>query len=75
MQSAAYPNTDIHRGERGQRDKLAVMQLILNLDIGGAQQVVRTLAKYLDSDQCTPVVCSFQDGPLRKEIEQLGIPV
>ena len=52
------------------------MQLILNLDIGGAQQVVRTLVKYLQaSEQCTPVVCTFRDGPLRPEIEQLGIPV
>ena len=55
-------------------DKLAVMQLIINLEIGGAQEVVRTLVKYLAAE-CTPVVCSFQDGPLRQEIEQLGIPV
>ena len=51
------------------------MQLILNLEIGGAQQVVYTLAKYLASAECTPIVCTFQDGPLRQEIEQLGIPI
>jgi glycosyltransferase involved in cell wall biosynthesis len=56
-------------------DKLVVMQLILNLEIGGAQEVVRTLVKYLASERCTPIVCTFQDGPLRQEIEQLGIPV
>jgi len=50
------------------------MQLILNLEIGGAQEVVRTLVKYLAAG-CTPVVCTFQDGPVRHEIEQLGIPV
>jgi glycosyltransferase involved in cell wall biosynthesis len=56
-------------------NRLVVMQLILNLDIGGAQEVVRALVKYLSSDQCTPIVCTFRDGPLRHEIEQLGIPV
>jgi glycosyltransferase involved in cell wall biosynthesis len=50
------------------------MQLILNLDIGGAQEVVRTLVKYQATD-CAPVVCTFQDGPLRGEIERLGVPV
>lgn len=51
------------------------MHIILNLDIGGAQEVVRTLAKYMAKDGHKPVVCTFQDGPLRREIEQLGIPV
>lgn len=61
--------------DQSQGNKLAVMHLILNLDIGGAQEVVRTLVKYLASERCAPVVCTFQDGPLRQEIEQLGIPV
>jgi len=55
--------------------KLNVMQIILNLDIGGAQEVVRTLVEYLASDDCLPVVCSFKDGPLRQDIERLGIRV
>jgi len=55
--------------------KLNVMQIILNLDRGGAQEVVRTLVDYLASDNCVPVVCTFQDGPLRQEIEQLGVEV
>lgn len=59
---------------KGRRDPLAVMQIILNLDIGGAQEVVHTLVKYLASG-CTPVVCTFRDGPLRHDIERLGIPV
>ena len=58
--------------DRDQRDKLVVMELILNLDIGGAQEAVRTLVQYMASDRCTPLVCTFQDGPMRKEIEQLG---
>jgi glycosyltransferase involved in cell wall biosynthesis len=58
-----------------QNGKLCVMQIILNLDIGGAQEVVRTLVEYLASDTCMPVVCSFEDGPLRQDIERLGIKV
>jgi len=55
--------------------KLNVMHIIGNLDIGGAQEVVRTLVEYLASDGCQPVVCTFHDGPLRHDIEQLGIQV
>lgn len=51
------------------------MQIILDLDIGGAQEVVRTLVEYLASGDCTPVVCTFRDGPLRQDIERLGITV
>src|SRR3712207_1710922 len=58
-----------------QNDQLKVMQIIRNLDIGGAQEVVRTLAEYLAEEGCISVVCTFNDGPLRQEIERLGIPV
>lgn len=58
-----------------QKPKLNVMQIILDLNIGGAQEVVRTLAQYLALDNCTPVVCTFNDGPLRQDIERLGIKV
>jgi len=51
------------------------MQVVSNLDIGGAQEVVRTLAENLQKIGCKSVVCTFKDGPLRKEIEALGIPV
>jgi glycosyltransferase involved in cell wall biosynthesis len=56
-------------------NELNVMQIILNLDIGGAQEVVRTLVEYLALDGCHPVVCTFQDGPLRQDMERLGIRV
>lgn len=52
-----------------------VLQLIGNLDIGGAQEVVRTLSAYLTECGHTTVVCTLRDGPLRQEIEQMGIPV
>jgi len=54
---------------------LNVMQIIENLDIGGAQEVVRTLVQYLAADDCQPVVCTFKDGPLRRDIERAGIEV
>jgi glycosyltransferase involved in cell wall biosynthesis len=52
-----------------------ILQIISNLDIGGAQEVVRTLVEYLSEAGCAPVVCTFKDGPLRYDIERLGIPV
>ena len=52
-----------------------ILEVIGNLDIGGAQEVVRTLADYLHNSGQFPVVCTFKDGPLRQEIERLGIPV
>jgi glycosyltransferase involved in cell wall biosynthesis len=54
---------------------LTVMQVTPNLEIGGAQETVRNLAKYLPRTGCPTVVCSFGDGPLAAEIEQLGVPV
>lgn len=55
--------------------RLRVLQIITNLDIGGAQEVVRTLSDYLVQNDCPTVVCTLKDGPLRKDIERLGIPV
>ena len=53
-----------------------VMQIITNLDIGGAQEVVHTLAKYLAQEEaCQPLVCAFRGGPLLDPIRELGIPV
>lgn len=63
------------KDNRMQKDHLRVMQVISNLSFGGAQEVVRTLVENLAEAGCTPVVCAFNDGPLRKEIEDLGIPV
>lgn len=56
-------------------EQLRVMQIIDNLDIGGAQEVVRTLAVYLAESDCSPVVCTLKDGALRQEIEEAGVPV
>ncbi len=51
------------------------MQVVNNLDIGGAQEVVRTLSAYLIERGSPTVVCTFRDGPLRSEIEEMGITV
>lgn len=55
--------------------KIRVMQIISNLDIGGAQEVVRTLAENLNKLGSNSVVCSFKDGPLAQAIKSQGIPV
>jgi glycosyltransferase involved in cell wall biosynthesis len=52
-----------------------VMQVTPNLAIGGAQETVRTLAKYLPRAGYPVVVCSFDDGPLREEIARLEVPI
>jgi glycosyltransferase involved in cell wall biosynthesis len=54
---------------------LGVLQLVDNLDIGGAQEVVATLAKHLAGAGHRPVIGTFRDGPLRSYFEELGIPV
>ena len=51
------------------------MQVVNNLDIGGAQEVVRTLSAYLIELGSPTVVCTLRDGPLRSEIEAMGITV
>jgi len=52
-----------------------ILHIILNLELAGAQEVVRTLAEYQQRQGCSVVVCSFNDGPMRTKIEALGIPV
>jgi glycosyltransferase involved in cell wall biosynthesis len=52
-----------------------VLQVISDLEVGGAQQVVVTLARHLPDGGCLPVVLTFRDGPLRRLIEGMGITV
>jgi len=56
-------------------ETVKVLQVISNLENGGAQEVVRTLVKNLAAKNCLPVVCTFKDGPIRRGIEELGIDV
>jgi glycosyltransferase involved in cell wall biosynthesis len=55
--------------------ELTVLQLTPDLEVGGAQETVRMLARYLPRSGCRTVVGTFADGPLRSEITQLGVPV
>jgi glycosyltransferase involved in cell wall biosynthesis len=54
---------------------ISTLQIVGNLDRGGGQEVVRTLARFLPEEGCAPVVVTLRDGPLRAELEALGIPV
>jgi len=51
------------------------MHVILTLERAGAQEVVRTLSEHLLPMGCTSVVCTFEDGPVRGDLEDLGVPV
>ena len=57
------------------RPAATVLQLTADLGIGGAQEAALTLAKYLPRSGCRTVVATFADGPLRAEIESLGVAV
>jgi glycosyltransferase involved in cell wall biosynthesis len=57
------------------RRPVTVLQVTPNLEIGGAQENLRTMARHLPNAGCPTVVCTFEDGPLRTDIEELGIPV
>jgi len=52
-----------------------VLLLVSNLHIGGAQEIVRTLAETLPQAGCQVVVGTFEDGELRREIEKTGVAV
>ena len=51
------------------------MQLVANLERGGAQEVVRTLATHLRATGWDSVVVAFRDGPLREALEADGVTV
>ena len=61
--------------DRLRREHPHVLQLIDNLDIGGAQEVARTLSEHLAAAGCDVTVATLRDGPLRGDIEAAGIPV
>jgi glycosyltransferase involved in cell wall biosynthesis len=54
---------------------MRAMHLIANLDRGGGQEVVRTLARHLPAAGVEPVVVTLRDGELRSAIESFGVPV
>lgn len=56
-------------------EPLRVLQIVSDLEIGGGQEVVRTLSRYLPEVGCLPVVVTLRDGPLRAELERMGVTV
>ncbi|HEX2142116.1 MAG TPA: glycosyltransferase [Candidatus Limnocylindria bacterium] len=56
----------------GSGDLRTVLHVVGNLDRGGAQEVVATLARELPAHGWRAVVVTLRDGPLRAEIEARG---
>ena len=61
--------------EASRANRPRVLQVIGNLDVGGAQEVVRTLAEQWRLAGYESFVATLQDGPLRAAIEDAGTPV
>jgi glycosyltransferase involved in cell wall biosynthesis len=55
--------------------RLRVLHVISNLEIGGAQEVIRGLAPALRAEGVDVAVATLRDGPLRAPLEDAGIPV
>lgn len=55
--------------------EIRALHVINNLDIGGAQEVVRSLAPALVREGVDVAVATLRDGPLREPLERAGIPV
>lgn len=73
-------SSQTNRRRNGREDprsdrELKVMQVTPNLEIGGAQQTVQTLTKYLPRTGCPSVVCAFGGGPLAGELTRHGIEI
>lgn len=75
QQPARFHTTSYTHQDNASSNPLRIMLLISNLKIGGAQEVVRTLCETFPEKGYQTIVCTFEDGPLRKEIERAGIPV
>lgn len=56
-------------------DRLRVLLIIDELDIGGTEQQILELGRLLRQSRYEPVVCCFRHGRKAVEIEALGIPV
>jgi glycosyltransferase involved in cell wall biosynthesis len=52
-----------------------VVELITDLNVGGAEKMLCNFLRHIDRAQFNPVVIALLNGDLKKEIESLGIPV
>jgi len=77
----ATPNPPSRRSERFRtispdgEPSVRALHLISNLDVGGAQEVVRSLVPALQRAGAGMAVATLRDGPLRKPLEEAGVPV
>lgn len=65
-------------GEPLAKQRLRVLQVIDSLSLGGAEQLLVTLARYIDRSHYDLRVCSLapiREGPISSQLRALGIPV
>jgi glycosyltransferase involved in cell wall biosynthesis len=56
--------------------QLRIAMLLPNLQVGGSQEVVCSLARALTADDCQPIACAlFEGGPLEADLRDQGTPV
>ena len=57
------------------KQNIRLMEIILTLEQGGAQQLLLYKLDYMKNEGYFVCVLTFEDGPLRAKLEQIGIPV
>lgn len=78
--TGAPPQSAVHAesqpGLPAARRPLRVMQLILGLQVGGLESMVVRLARSLDPQRFSSLVCCIDEtGPLAEQLQQAGIEV
>ncbi|MBI4855346.1 MAG: glycosyltransferase [Acetobacterium woodii] len=56
-------------------EKIKVLLLLYSLEPGGAEKVVLSIAKHIDRNRFSPVVCAFKNGRLHPDFAKLKIPI
>jgi glycosyltransferase involved in cell wall biosynthesis len=56
-------------------ERLRVLFVIDELDIGGTEQQILELCRHMDRSRFEPLVCCFRHGAKAREIESLGVRV
>ena len=56
--------------------KINILYVIWSLEVGGAERIVISLAKYINKDKYNPIVCCLNHkGVLAEELDEIGIKV
>lgn len=56
--------------------KINILYIIWSLEVGGAERIVISLAKYINKEKYNPIVCCLNHkGKLAEELEKIGIKV